>query len=179
MVSGDFPELGVVGTRAGQVQLFTGFLFLCLLVYSRIAPLHSGNTVYSGNCWQFDRTYLKELVRIGWPIGISHGVESGLFSSDCVVDRGVGNRFASSTPDRHTVCCVHLHGAHGHWDSGVRTCWARNRAKGDHAGARRAGFVAIGLATSVHGIYSDFILDNSRGRSSDCTWIRLCLRMRR
>jgi len=72
-----FPALGLVGTGWASTIVFT-FNFLALLF---IVARERSFDVYGifSRIGRPDPTYFRELVRIGWPIGTSMGVEMGLF----------------------------------------------------------------------------------------------------
>ncbi len=72
-----FPALGLAGTGYATTFVFWT-LFVALALYIGGNKIFRRYRVFS----QFggpDRQYFRELFRIGWPIGISHGVETGLF----------------------------------------------------------------------------------------------------
>ena len=71
------PALGLVGTGwASTLVYWTLFAMLALFVV-RIEPF--ANYQIFGGLRTPDLTYFRELVRIGWPIGVSSGIEAGLF----------------------------------------------------------------------------------------------------
>lgn len=72
-----FPALGVVGTGWASTMVFW-FLFLALLTYVQVQPRFRAFRVFE-RMGRPDPEYFRELFRIGWPIGISYGIEAGLF----------------------------------------------------------------------------------------------------
>jgi len=72
-----FPALGVVGTGWASTIVFW-FLFLLLALYVQAVPRFKSYHVFS-RLGKPDSHYFRELFRIGWPIGVSYGIEVGLF----------------------------------------------------------------------------------------------------
>ena len=72
------PALGAVGAGyATSVSYF--YLFLALLIYSQSRTSLRSYRVFDR--WRWPRaTYLRELVRVGLPMGISFAIESGYFT---------------------------------------------------------------------------------------------------
>ncbi|MFC4291700.1 MATE family efflux transporter [Sphingorhabdus arenilitoris] len=80
LIFGEFgaPALGVVGAGIGSI-LANSFMFLCMiLVISR----HKDFRRYRlfGRWWRSDWPRFREMWRLGLPIGISFGLEGGVFS---------------------------------------------------------------------------------------------------
>lgn len=72
-----FPELGIVGTGwATTIVYWTMFFALAAWVQMRSEYRQYG---IFADIRRPDPEYFRELFRIGWPIGISFGIESGLF----------------------------------------------------------------------------------------------------
>ena len=138
-----FPELGIVGTGWASTIVYW-FLFGNLLAYSRWAnPFREFRLFGKGR--RFDWPYFKELVRIGWPMGISHGVEAGLFSVTALLVGLLGT--ASLAAHQIALQCA----AYAFMvpmgigiASSVRV--GQETGRGQTDAARRAGFVGIGLA---------------------------------
>lgn len=75
--AGRVPALGLEGTGWASTIVFW-FLFLTLALFVvRVKPF-AEYRIFRGLRTP-DMTYFRELVRIGWPIGVSSGIESGLF----------------------------------------------------------------------------------------------------
>lgn len=72
-----FPALGVVGTGWASTIVFW-FIFLLLALYVQAVPRFNSYHVFS-RLGKPDPQYFRELFRIGWPIGVSYGIEAGLF----------------------------------------------------------------------------------------------------
>lgn len=139
-----FPELGIVGTGWASTIVYW-FFFVILLIYTRIASPFKGYKLFGQNR-MFDRTYFRELVRIGWPMGISHGVEAGLFSVTALL---VG-LFGPVTLAAHQIalqCAAYTFMVPMGIGIAASVRVGQETGKGQPIEARRAGFVAIGLAT--------------------------------
>ena len=72
-----FPAMGLVGTGWASTIVFW-FIFLLLALYVQAIPRFNAYRVFS-RLGKPDPQYFRELFRIGWPIGVSYGIEAGLF----------------------------------------------------------------------------------------------------
>ena len=73
------PALGVMGTGLATALVYW-CMFLLLAGYIRLAPSTRKYRVLIA--WHAPQwTYIRELIRIGWPIGLLFGVEAGLFAT--------------------------------------------------------------------------------------------------
>lgn len=138
-----FPALGLVGTGWASTIVFWG-LFGALALYVQARPAFRRYHVFA-RLGRPDPEYFRELFRIGWPIGVSYGIEAGFFTMTALL----AGRFGMTALAAHHVavqCAAFTFmvplgiGVAG----SVRVGQAVGR--GDAEGARRAGFVAIGLA---------------------------------
>lgn len=77
------PRMGLVGSGVATAGVLW-FMFLALAVYTRRYPALRVYRIFD-HFRRPDRTYFRELFRIGWPIGVSYGLESGLFSITAVM----------------------------------------------------------------------------------------------
>ncbi len=71
------PALGLEGTGWASTLVFWVLFGLLALFVVRVEPFASYR-IFRGLRTP-DLTYFRELVRIGWPIGVSSGIEAGLF----------------------------------------------------------------------------------------------------
>jgi len=142
--AGPIPALGLVGTGwASTLVFWTMFGLLSTLVVTR-APFRD-YTIF-GKIRVPDPTILRELVDIGWPMGISRGVEAGLFMITALM---VGTLGATALAAHQVAvqCAAFMFmvpmgiGIAGQ----VRVGHAAGRRK--RAGVRRAGYAAITIAT--------------------------------
>ena len=139
-----FPELGVIGTGWASAIVYW-FMFSSLLIITRsVNPFKSYKVIkYSG--W-IDLRYLKEVVRIGWPIGISHGVESGLFSVTALLIGLLGT--ASLAAHQIAIqCAAYTFMVPMGIGIAASVRVGQETGRKDPEAAQRAGFIAIGLAT--------------------------------
>lgn len=141
---GPVPALGLVGTGwASTLVFWTMFALLSTLVVTR-APFRD-YTIF-GKIRVPDPSILRELVDIGWPMGISRGVEAGLFMITALM---VGTLGATALAAHQVAvqCAAFMFmvpmgvGIAGQ----VRVGHAAGRRH--RAGVRRAGYAAITIAT--------------------------------
>src|SRR5690606_26205662 len=82
------PALGVVGTgyatASVYLALFAGAALLARARYRGQAPFRGFGRP--------DPTVLREIVRVGWPISVTLGLEVGLFSTISFLMGGFGDR---------------------------------------------------------------------------------------
>ena len=83
-----FPEMGLVGTGWASTCVFW-FMFITLAIYSRWNSQYRKYAIFP-RLGSLDWRYLKELLTIGGPIGVSHGLEAGLFSVTALLMGTVG-----------------------------------------------------------------------------------------
>ncbi len=142
--AGPLPALGLVGTGwASTIVFWTMFGLLSTLVVTR-APFRD-YTIF-GKIRVPDPSILRELVDIGWPMGISRGVEAGLFMITALM---VGTLGATALAAHQVAvqCAAFMFmvpmgiGIAGQ----VRVGHAAGRRQ--RAGVRRAGYAAITIAT--------------------------------
>ena len=141
-----FPALGLVGTGwASTIVFWAMFGALALLVQARQTFRRYGVFNRLGRP---DARYFREIFRIGWPIGVTYGVEVGLFAATAIL---VGLLGTTTLAAHHVALqCASFTfmvplgiGVAG----SVRVGQAAGR--GDADGARQAGYVAIGLAATA------------------------------
>lgn len=84
-----FPALGIAGTGWASTIVFW-FLVLALIAYVRIVPTLRAYDVF-GTIGRPDPHYFRELFRIGWPIGVGLGIESGLFTFTALLMGRIGS----------------------------------------------------------------------------------------
>src|SRR5690606_1564760 len=136
------PALGVVGTRYATASvylaLFAGAALLARARYRGQAPFRGFGRP--------DPTVLREIVRVGWPISATLGLEVGLFSTISFLMGGfgdavlAGHQIAMQSASMTFMIPLGIATA-----TGVLVGQAAGR--GDPAGVRRAGTLGIGLAT--------------------------------
>ena len=138
------PALGLAGTGWASTIVFS-FLFGALALFvHRTAPF-AEHGVFT-RIREPDRTYLGELVRIGAPMGASRGVESSLFTMTTVMMGTLGTTALAAHQVAIQCAAFAFMVPLGIGMAGtVRVGQAAGAS--DEAGARRAGGVAMGLAT--------------------------------
>lgn len=139
------PRLGLVGTGWASTIVFW-FMFLALALVSGRGAAFGRYEVLS-HLRRPDLQYLRELFRIGWPIGVSYGIEAGLFMITAVM-MGVFGTVALAAHQIAIQCAsitfmVPL-------GIGIAASVRVGQAAGrkDAAGARMAGLVGVGLGAS-------------------------------
>lgn len=137
------PEMGAVGVGWATTTSFW-FLFVALALFTQARPVFRRYQIFR-RLRRPDPTYFRELFRIGWPIGVQFGTESGLFTLTALMAGALGA--TSLAAHQIALQCaaftfmvplsVGLAGS-------VRVGQAVGA--GNPVGARRAGWTAIGLA---------------------------------
>ncbi|WP_326973148.1 MATE family efflux transporter [Candidatus Rhodobacter oscarellae] len=83
LIFGNFgaPELGLRGAAIGSV-ITQSVNLLILMVYSlRVLPEHA----LFQRIWRLDREGFRRVFTLGWPIGLTHLFETGLFASAAIL----------------------------------------------------------------------------------------------
>jgi MATE family multidrug resistance protein len=83
-----FPALGVIGT-GWSTTIVVYIIFATLVLFVRSQKSLSGYDVFR-NLGRPDRPYLRRIFRLGWPIGIMFGVETGLFAAAAFMMGSIG-----------------------------------------------------------------------------------------
>lgn len=138
-----FPALGIVGTGLASTTVFW-FIVLSLTAYIRLAPPINKYRIFQ-KIGRPDPGYFKEIFRIGWPIGVSLGIEHGLFTFTALL-LGL---FGSTALAAHQVALqcaafTFMVPLGIGMASSVRVGQAVGR--NDGPGVRRAGLTGVGLA---------------------------------
>jgi len=136
-----FPALGLVGTGwASAFVYWTTFLLTAFYVHRSLPRLKVFTRLR-----QPDLKMLRELFTVGWPIGLTLGFESGLFSCTALLMGLLGtvqlaaHQIAIQSASFTFMVPVGLAAA-----TAVRVGQAAGRK--DVRGARRAGWVGMGLS---------------------------------
>ena len=139
-----FPALGLAGTGWASTIVFSAlFGLLALLVHTR-EPF-STHDVFA-RLRTPDATYLRELVRVGAPMGASRGIESSLFMVTTVMMGTLGTTALAAHQVALQCAAFAFMVPLGIGMAGTVRVGQAAGAR-DEAGARRAGGVAMGLAT--------------------------------
>lgn len=137
------PALGLEGTGWASTIVFW-FLFAMLALFVvRVEPFMQYR-IFSGLRTP-DLTYFRELLRIGWPIGVSSGIEAGLFMTTALMVGVLGTTALAAHQIALQCAAFTFMIPVGIGIAGsVRTGQAVGRGRpGD---ARRAGYAAMLLA---------------------------------
>ena len=137
------PALGVVGTGWASAIVFW-FMFIALAVFVGQAPVFEGYRIFS-DLRRPDGHFFRELFRIGWPIGVSYGVESGLFTLTALLMGLLGTTALAAHQVALQCAAITFMVPLG---IGIATSVRVGQAVGqrDTEGVRWAGYVGIGLA---------------------------------
>ncbi len=138
------PALGLAGTGWASTIVFSVLFGALALFVHRTAPFAEHGVFV--RIREPDPTYLRELMRIGAPMGASRGVESSLFTITTVMMGMLGTTALAAHQIALQCAAFAFMVPLGIGMAGTvrvgQTAGAR-----DEAGARRAGGVAMGLAT--------------------------------
>lgn len=137
------PALGVVGTGWASTVVFW-FLFLALAALVVASEPFNTYGIFS-RLGRPDGQYFRELFQIGWPIGISYGVESGLFTVTALLMGLLGTTALAAHQVALQCAAITFMVPLG---IGIATSVRVGQAVGrrDAAGVLRAGYVGIALA---------------------------------
>ena len=138
------PALGLAGTGWASTIVFSVMFALLALFVHRTDPF-AEHGVFT-RIREPDRTYLGELVRIGAPMGASRGVESSLFTITTVMMGTLGTTALAAHQVALQCAAFAFMVPLGIGMAGTVRVGQAAGAQ-DEAGARRAGGVAMGLAT--------------------------------
>lgn len=138
-----FPEMGLTGTGWASTFVFW-FIFLSLALYTRLFKEFRKYRLFSG-FGRFDRAYFREIMRIGWPISVTHGMESGLFAMTALMIGTIGT--AELAAHQIAIQCA-AYTFMVPMGIGIAASVRVGQAIGrqDIVGAQRAGYVAMLLA---------------------------------
>jgi multidrug resistance protein, MATE family len=138
-----FPELGVVGAAWASV-LAQGATLLALALYAGLLPDLRRFRLFQ-RFWRADPSALRQVFRLGWPIGLTGLAEGGLFHASALMMGWIGTRELAAHGIALEACAlafmVHLGLANA---ATVRTGWADGA--GDAQGLRDGARVAIALS---------------------------------
>ncbi len=138
-----FPALGLVGTGWASTVVYW-FLFLMLAGYTQALPRFRAFRIFA-RLGKPDPHYFRELLRIGWPIGVSYGIEIGLFSATAFL---MGTLGAVPLAAHQVAIQCAAFTFMVPLGIGIATSVRVGQAVGrrDPAGARWAGYLGVGLA---------------------------------
>lgn len=140
-----FPALGVVGTGwASALTMAT--MFVLLAFYVRFSPRLRLYRVFAG-LRRPDAPALRALFRLGWPIGATFGLESGLFAASTLLVGQLGTAALAAHQVALNAASVTFMVPLG---LGMAATVRVGQAigAGDVRGAARAGAVAVALGAT-------------------------------
>ncbi len=138
-----FPELGLEGTGLASTIVYWA-MFITIACYTRFAPNFRKYNVFSGLS-RIHVPTMKEVFRVGWPMGISHGIEAGLFSITSLT-MGLIGTVALASHQVAIQCAAYTFMVPMGIGIAASVRVGQSIGKKDYDGARRAGNVALFLA---------------------------------
>ncbi len=139
-----FPALGVIGTGFATATVYTVMFALVLLLVSWRYPERRVVAGMRRLRWPL----LRELVRVGWPIGMTTGLEVGLFSVSAVLMGRFGDDvLAAHQVAMQSASMTFMVPLGMSIATGVLVGQAAGR--GDTAAVRRTGFMGLTVAVGV------------------------------
>ena len=150
-----FPALGLVGTGyATSIVMWS--MCIALALHVRSSKRYRVYGVFS-RLGKPDPHYFKELLRIGWPIGASYGIESGLFTATAFLMGLVGQtQLASHQIAIQSAAFTFMVPLGIGIAASVRVGQAVGRR--DVEGVRRAALAGVGLAVLFMSISASIFL---------------------
>ncbi len=140
------PALGLTGTGWATTLVFW-FMLVVLAVFVQRVPPFRAYRIFA-RLRSPDPTYFRELLRIGWPIGISSGVEAGLFMITALMMGTLGaTALAAHQIAIQCAAFTFMVPLGIGIAASVRVGQAAGR--GVRGGVRRAGYTGVLLATGV------------------------------
>jgi len=162
------PTLGLVGSGIGSTVtwlLICGALILVVSLDRRFSRFH-----LFGNWWRFDRQRMMALLRLGWPIGATMGLEIGVFALAALLMGWMGTPAVAAHAVALQMAAVTFMVPLGLGQAAtVRVGLALGR--GDREGITRAGWtswvlgtlfmalMALGMWSAPHRLVTLFLTD--------------------
>jgi MATE family multidrug resistance protein len=139
------PRLGIVGAGVATTVVTLGMCLVCLWVCYTQHPFKKYRVL--GRFWRFDWPLLKQLVVVGAPMSASFLIEYGLFAGAALMVGSIGTVELAAHQIALQIAAIAFMVPFGiSMAATVRVGHAVGR--GDSAGVRRAGFVAIALGAA-------------------------------
>lgn len=137
------PAMGLAGTGWASTIVFWILFFLLAVFVGRVAPYRDYGVFEK--LGRPDPQYFREIFRIGWPIGVQYGMESGLFTVTALMMGSLGATvLAAHQIAIQSAAFTFMVPLGIGIAASVRVGQAAGR--GQFAEVRQAGFVGIGLA---------------------------------
>jgi MATE family multidrug resistance protein len=141
-----FPALGLAGCGWASTLVFWS-MFLSLAFFIGNGRELGAYGVFS-HLGKPDWDSFSEIFRIGWPIGIMHGLEIGLFSTTAIL-MGLLGTTALAAHQIALQCASYAFMIPLGLSLAVSVRVGQAVGRNDFVGARRAGFVGMGLGAGV------------------------------
>lgn len=138
-----FPELGVRGSAIASV-VSQGVTLLVLAVYAAVLPDLRRFHLFQ-RFWRADWSALRQVWRLGWPIGLTGLAESGLFQASALMMGWIGTVQLAAHGIAMEACALAFM-VHLGLSNAVTIRVGRADGAGDAPGVRRAAQVAILLS---------------------------------
>jgi multidrug resistance protein, MATE family len=143
-----FPALGLAGIGLASTLSFWGGL-IAIVCYLLSQPTFSKYEIFS-RLFCFDGRVFRELVQMGWAIGVLYGVETGLFAVTAVLMGYLGTTIlAAHQIALQTIALAFMIPAGISYATTVRV--GQLVGQGDPRGARLSAYVSLGLCTAFMG----------------------------
>lgn len=139
-----FPALGLTGTGVATTLVYT---LMAAIALAHVGARYRAPAALAGP-WRWDPARLRQIVRLGWPISVTVGFETGLFATSALLMGRIGaaelagHQVAIQTASFTFMIPLAL---------GVATTARVGHAvgRGEPLGVRAAGAVGIALALAV------------------------------
>jgi multidrug resistance protein, MATE family len=138
-----FPALGLVGTGIASTIAYV-VMFIGLLAYIKLDPRLDAYGVFN-QLGRPDGEYFREIVRIGWPIGVTLGVETSLFTMTALLMGTLGTTALAS----HQIalqCAAFAFMVPLGIAIATSVRVGQHAGRADAEGTRKAGLAGMGLA---------------------------------
>jgi MATE family multidrug resistance protein len=146
-----FPELGLVGT-GWSTTIVVYVIFASLVLFVRYQRSLRRYDVFR-NLGRPDRLYLRRIFRLGWPIGIMFGIETGLFATAAFMMGTIGtNQLAAHQIALQCAAFTFMVPLGLAFATTIRVGF--ESGAGNPEGARVAGYTGMSLAAAVMSVFA-------------------------
>ena len=138
-----FPELGVRGAAVASV-FSQSLTLLVLVIYAAVLPALRRFHLFQ-RFWRADPAALRQVFRLGWPIGLTGLAESGLFQASALMMGWIGTRELAAHGIALEVCALAFM-VHLGLSNAATVRAGRADGAGDARGLRDGATVAIAMS---------------------------------
>lgn len=135
------PELGVRGAAFASLGMQTASLVVLVVYAARVFPEHA----LFRRLWRPDWAAFRDVLRLGWPIGLTNLAEVGLFSASSILVGWLGAVPLAAHGIALQVATAAFM-VHMGLSNAATVRAGRALGAGDAAGLARGGAVAVGLS---------------------------------